>query len=102
MTYGLGWALVSARSIKSATCSKLRALLWIAGGGKLVFVFCDTEKIGLSRLWEGVGGVGSEPDVAVKDCSDLTGEASLEEEFTYWGFDGILETSVFEESNGSS
>jgi hypothetical protein len=73
----------------------LQALLLIAGGGELFFVFCDTEKIGLSRLWEGAGAGGSEPDVAVEVSSDLTDEASLEEEFTSWGVDGILETSVF-------
>ena len=73
----------------------MRALLLIAGGGDLVFVFCDTEKIGLSRLWEVAGGEGSEPNVAFEVSCDLTGEASLEKEFTNWGADEILETSVF-------
>jgi len=57
----------------------LRALLLIAGSGNLIFVFSDTEKIGLSRLWECAGGLGSEPDFAFEVSSDLTGTASLEE-----------------------
>jgi hypothetical protein len=60
----------------------LRALILIAGGGELVCVFCNIEKIGLSCFWKGAGGLGSEPDVVFEVSSDLTGAGSLKEEFT--------------------